>query len=93
MMLKMTDGSSHHQNWGFRQDQIERGAHRRIAERPSWDFGLARRAAQFTAYKKAGGAGEFVQFGPYGEDGHSLFAKSPETWQPRVSAFLRAVGF
>ena len=47
----------------------------------------------FKAYKDAGGTGEFVQFGPYGEDGHSLFTRFPEVWQPRVGAFLREVGF
>lgn len=47
----------------------------------------------FEAFRKAGGAGEFVQFAPQGEDGHQLFAKFPAVWQPRVAAFLRQQGF
>jgi dienelactone hydrolase len=55
-------------------------------------FGPSYPREWFKAYKDAGGTGEFVQFGPHGEDGHSLFARFPETWQPRVGAFLREVG-
>ncbi|MEJ8849668.1 dienelactone hydrolase [Variovorax rhizosphaerae] len=46
----------------------------------------------FDAYKAAGGTGEFVQFGPQGEDGHMLFTKFPEVWQPRVREFLDGIG-
>jgi dienelactone hydrolase len=47
----------------------------------------------FKAFKDAGGVGEFVQFPPHGEDGHSLFTRFPATWQPVVSEFLRTQGF
>lgn len=47
----------------------------------------------FEAFKAAGGMGEFEQFPPQGEDGHALFVQHPETWQPRVRAFLAQVGF
>lgn len=47
----------------------------------------------FDAYSGAGGAAEFVQFPPHGEDGHSLFTRFPEVWQPRVLQFLRSHGF
>jgi dienelactone hydrolase len=47
----------------------------------------------FKAFKEAGGTGEFVQFPPHGEDGHSLFTRFPEVWQPRVREFLSQVGF
>jgi dienelactone hydrolase len=47
----------------------------------------------FDAFKEAGGNGEFVMFPPFGDDGHSLFSKGPEIWQPRVGEFLKGVGF
>lgn len=47
----------------------------------------------FSAYKAAGGIGEFQLFPPNGKDGHSLFTRAPEVWQPRVLEFLRANGF
>ena len=46
----------------------------------------------FKAFREAGGKGEFTQFPPYGEDGHALFSRYPEVWQPRVRAFLEQVG-
>ena len=47
----------------------------------------------FEAYQKAGGQGEFKQFPPHGEDGHSLFTRFPAVWRPVVSDFLRRQGF
>ena len=47
----------------------------------------------FDAYVAAGGKAEFVQFPPHGTDGHSLFTRFPEVWQPRVAEFLEASGF
>jgi dienelactone hydrolase len=47
----------------------------------------------FAAFREAGGLGEFTQFPPHGDDGHSLFTRFPAVWQPRVAAFLRAQGF
>jgi dienelactone hydrolase len=47
----------------------------------------------FKAFQEAGGVGEFVQFGPHGEDGHSLFTRFPAVWQPVVAEFLRKHGF
>jgi dienelactone hydrolase len=47
----------------------------------------------FAAYRKAGGSGEFEQYPPVGEDGHQLFVRAPQWWQPRVLAFLRANGY
>lgn len=43
----------------------------------------------FEAFREAGGQGEFVEFPPVGEDGHSTFSASPATWQPVVAEFLR----
>jgi hypothetical protein len=34
-----------------------------------------------------------TQYPPHGEDGHSLFTRFPEVWQPRVAEFLDTVGF
>jgi dienelactone hydrolase len=56
-------------------------------------FGPAFPREWFKAYQDAGGRGEFVQFPPHGEDGHSLFTRFPEIWQPRVRAFLDQLGF
>lgn len=47
----------------------------------------------FDAYRAAGGPGEFVLFPPHGEDGHGLFTRAPQVWQPRVGDFLSARGF
>jgi dienelactone hydrolase len=47
----------------------------------------------FAAYKAAGGVGEFRQLPPHGDDGHALFTRAPETWQPLVAEFLRRQGF
>jgi dienelactone hydrolase len=47
----------------------------------------------FDAFRAAGGIGEFKQFPPFGDDGHRLFSRAPETWQPRVLQFLRANGY
>lgn len=45
------------------------------------------------AFARAGGRSQFVQYPPFGSDGHSLFTRSPATWQPAVLDFLRANGF
>lgn len=56
-------------------------------------FGPAYPKEWFQAYRAAGGPGEFVQFPPHGEDGHLLFSRYPQAWQPRVAQFLDAQGF
>jgi dienelactone hydrolase len=45
------------------------------------------------AYTRAGAKAEFVQFPAQGEDGHSLFTRFPDLWQPKVAAFLQSQGF
>jgi dienelactone hydrolase len=45
------------------------------------------------AFVGAGGKAEFEQYGPHGQDGHSLFVRFPAVWQSRVAAFLDANGF
>lgn len=47
----------------------------------------------FDAYVGAGGKAEFVPFPAQPENGHLLFTRHPELWQPRVDAFLDSVGF
>jgi len=47
----------------------------------------------FEAFRHAGGVGEFIQFPPAGDDGHSLFTKFPATWQPVVADFLHRQGY
>lgn len=45
------------------------------------------------AFTAAGGKAKFVQFPPRGEDGHSLFSRYPQEWQPVVAEFLDGAGF
>jgi dienelactone hydrolase len=45
------------------------------------------------AYVAAGGKAQFVQFPPQGDDGHLLFSRFPQLWQPKVSEFLDSIGF
>jgi dienelactone hydrolase len=47
----------------------------------------------FSAYRAAGGPGEFSMFPAVGDDGHALFTRAPQSWQPRVLEFLRANGY
>lgn len=47
----------------------------------------------FQAYRDAGGQAEFKQFPPHGEDGHLLFTRFPQVWQPVVADWLRRQGF
>jgi dienelactone hydrolase len=56
-------------------------------------FGPQHPRQWFSAYRAAGGPGEFHLFPPNGEDGHALFTRAPEVWQPTVLAFLRAHGY
>jgi len=56
-------------------------------------FGPSYPRQWFDAFVKAGGTAEFVQFPPYGEDGHRLFSDFPEVWKPKLIAFLEARGF
>lgn len=45
------------------------------------------------AYNAAGGHATFVPMGPDGTNGHLLFPRSPQKWQPVVAEFLRAQGY
>lgn len=45
------------------------------------------------AFREGGGQAEFKQFPPHGEDGHLLFTRFPQDWQPVVADFLRRQGF
>lgn len=56
-------------------------------------FGPTHPREWFDAFRRAGGSGEFVQFPPVGEDGHSLFTAAPTLWQPVVADFLRRHGY
>lgn len=47
----------------------------------------------FDAFKASGGAGEFALFPAVGDDGHLLFSRAPQLWQPRVLEFLRPLGY
>lgn len=49
--------------------------------------------AWFEAFKAAGGRGEFQMFPPVSDDGHRLFSRGPQLWQPRVRAFLESIGY
>ena len=45
------------------------------------------------AYVATGGQAQLVQFPPHGDDGHQMFSRFPQLWQPRVAEFLDAQGF
>ncbi len=47
----------------------------------------------FEGFRASGGVAESVQFAPHGQDGHSLFARFADVWQPTVADFLRQRGF
>jgi dienelactone hydrolase len=64
-----------------------------IYSRNDMYFGPTLPRRWFDAYRAAGGTGEFEQFPPSGEDGHGLFTRDPNAWQPRVLQFLRANGY
>lgn len=55
-------------------------------------FGAKHPRQWFEAFREAGGTGEFHQFPPHGEDGHTLFTSHPATWHPVVEDFLRRQG-
>lgn len=56
-------------------------------------FGPALPREWVQAFRDAGGPAEFMHFTPHGDDGHQLFAKFPQVWQPVVADFLRHQGF
>ncbi len=45
------------------------------------------------AYREAGGLAQTRLMPAFGEDGHSLFAKGNDLWQPIVDDFLKPLGF
>lgn len=49
--------------------------------------------AWFAAFKAAGGVGEFHAFPPVSDDGHRLFSRGAQLWQPRVREFLISIGY
>lgn len=55
-------------------------------------FGAEYPRAWFKAYQLHGAPAKMVQFPPHGEDGHSLFVRFGEVWQPVVAEFLKAYG-
>lgn len=44
------------------------------------------------AFTKSGGSAEFVLVPPFGQDGHSFFARGVTQWTPIVDRFLTALG-
>jgi dienelactone hydrolase len=49
--------------------------------------------AWFETWQQAGGKGEFLLMSSFGEDGHQLFARGADLWQPVVETFLAKRGF
>lgn len=47
----------------------------------------------FGAFRASGGVGEFQGFPPVSDDGHRLFSRGPQVWQPRVREFLGTIGY
>lgn len=56
-------------------------------------FGATLPREWFEAFSEAGGQAQFVQFAPHGDDGHSLFTRFPNVWQPKVLDFLQRNGY
>lgn len=56
-------------------------------------FGATLPREWFEVFSAAGGQAEFMQFAPHGEDGHSLFTRFPNVWQPKVLDFLKRNGY
>lgn len=56
-------------------------------------MGAAAPKAWFSAYAKAGGAGQFLAMPAFEKDGHTLFGKGFPLWRPLVDQFLTSVGF
>jgi dienelactone hydrolase len=55
-------------------------------------FGAEYPRAWFKAYTLHGAPAQLVQFPPHGDDGHSLFVRFGEVWQPVVAEFLKTHG-
>ena len=51
-------------------------------------FGAKLPKEWFSAFRDAGGSGEFVSLPAFPGGGHGFFARSPEAWQPKVESFL-----
>ena len=47
----------------------------------------------FTAFKKAGGKGQFVSLPAYKEDGHSIFRGDLNAWKNDFEKFTKEIGF
>lgn len=45
----------------------------------------------FEAFRKQGGAGEYLLLPPFRDNGHNLFAQGIEIWKPLVERFLAAL--
>ena len=48
-------------------------------------------AQWFEAYRANGGTGEFLLLPAFGDDGHLLFSRGPQIWQPLVERFLASL--
>jgi dienelactone hydrolase len=47
----------------------------------------------FAGFRAAGGVGEFAQFPAFSTNGHLLFSRGADLWQPRVQSFLNHLGY
>lgn len=56
-------------------------------------WGAAYPRAWFSSFLDAGGVAEFVQLPPHGTDGHSLFTRFHDVWQPCIVQYLDKHGF
>jgi hypothetical protein len=76
---------------GLRQDRAHADAVAVLGERPVLGPEAARRVVR--GLQGGGGQGEFAAFPPVSDDGHRLFSRAPQLWQPRVREFLISVGY
>lgn len=56
-------------------------------------FGATLPPQWFAGFKAAGGQGAYQLYPPYSDNGHMLFSRGPELWQPRVQQFLATLGY
>ncbi|BEV14251.1 alpha/beta fold hydrolase [Herbaspirillum sp. DW155] len=55
-------------------------------------FGPTYTKAWHAAFVKAGGTAEYRLLPPFAQNGHTLFARGPEIWEPIVGEFLDKIG-
>lgn len=56
-------------------------------------FGARLPKQWFDGFKAAGGNGDYQLYPPFSDNGHFLFSRGQDIWQPRVQQFLSTLGY